>query len=186
LSRKKTRAKRKRSSAEIFGFLVLAVIVIAIIWLVLTSQQGPTQPPQTTGRTFAPDFALTDVSGNTFSLSDQRGKVVVLEFMRTTCPHCANEMSQLAAVHDQFGSDITMISVSVDPETDTTDVLKAYAAEHSAQWIWARDTANVTSEYQVSGVPTIIVIDSNGQIVQTNVGETSASTLIQQIQTAQH
>jgi len=144
----------------------------------------PTQPSQTAGGTFAPDFALTDVYGNTFRLSDQRGKVVVLEFMRTTCPHCAREMSQLASVHDQFGSDVTLISVGADPQGDTDEVLKAYAAKHNAQWVWARDTANVASQYQVSGVPTIAVIDPNGRTVQINVGETSASTLIQQIQAA--
>jgi cytochrome oxidase Cu insertion factor (SCO1/SenC/PrrC family) len=183
LSRRKT--KRKRGSLEIVGFLVLAVIVVGIVWLVFfTSPQNSTQPTQTTGRTLAPDFTLSDVNGTSFRLSDERGKIVLLEFMRTTCPHCANEMSQLAVVHDQLGRDITMISVSVDPQGDTNEVLKAYAAQHNASWIWARDTTDVATQYNVSGVPTIIIIDSNGRIVQVNVGETSSSTLIQQIQSA--
>jgi cytochrome oxidase Cu insertion factor (SCO1/SenC/PrrC family) len=172
---------------------VLAVIVVAIVWLVFTSPQNPTQPTQTTTsaqvttNAVAPDFTLTDVNGTPIRLSDQRGKVVVLEFMRTTCPHCANEMSQLASVHDQFGPDVTMISVSVDPQGDTNEVLKAYAAEHNATWIWARDTSDnsVTSLYGISGVPTIFIIDSNGRIVKVNTGETSSSILIQQIQSAQ-
>jgi cytochrome oxidase Cu insertion factor (SCO1/SenC/PrrC family) len=188
LSRRKTKSKRKRSSLEIVGFLVLAVIVVAIVWLVFfTSPQNPTQPTQTTTRALAPDFTLTDVNGTPIRLSDQRGKVVVLEFMRTTCPHCANEMSQLASVHNQFGSDVTMISVSVDPQGDTNEALKAYAEEHNAPWVWARDTSNndVASLYGISGVPTIIIIDANGRIVQVNTGETSSSTLTQQIQSAQ-
>lgn len=193
LSRRKTKPKRKRSSLEIVGFLVLAVIVVAIVWLVFTSPQNPTQPTQTTTsaqvttNAVAPDFTLTDVNGTPIRLSDQRGKVVLLEFMRTTCPHCANEMSQLASVHDQFGPDVTMISVSVDPQGDTNEVLKAYAAEHNATWIWARDTSDnsVTSLYGISGVPTIFIIDSNGRIVKVNTGETSSSILIQQIQSAQ-
>jgi cytochrome oxidase Cu insertion factor (SCO1/SenC/PrrC family) len=187
LSRRKTKPKRKRSSLEIVGFLVLAVIVVAIVWLVFTSPQNPTQPTQTTTNALAPDFTLTDVNGTPISLSDQRGKVVVLEFMRTTCPHCANEMSQLASVHDQFGPDVTIISVSVDPQGDTNEVLKAYAADHNAPWVWVRDTSDnyVASLYGISGVPTIIIIDSNGRIVQVNTGETSSSILIQQIQSAQ-
>lgn len=189
LSRRKTKSKRKRSSVEIFGFLALAVIVVAIVWLVFfTSPQNPTQPMQTTTtRALAPDFTLTDVNGTPVRLSDQRGKVVVLEFMQTTCPHCANEMSQLASVHDRFGSDVTMISVSVDPQGDTDEVLRAYAAEHNAPWVWARDTSSntVASLYGISGVPTVIIIDANGRIVQVNTGETSSSTLIQQIQSAQ-
>ena len=189
MSRRKTKSKRKRSSVEIFGFLALAVIVVAIVWLVFfTSPQNPTQPMQTTTtRALAPDFTLTDVNGTPVRLSDQRGKVVVLEFMQTTCPHCANEMSQLASVHDRFGSDVTMISVSVDPQGDTDEVLRAYAAEHNAPWVWARDTSSntVASLYGISGVPTVIIIDANGRIVQVNTGETSSSTLIQQIQSAQ-
>ena len=185
MSRKKT--KRKRSSGEVLGFFVLAVAIVAIVWLsFFVVPQSLTQPSQTTtGRTFAPNFVLTDVDGNTITLSDRRGKVVVLEFMRTTCGACANEMSQLAVVHSRFGSDITMISVSSDPQSDTNEALKAYAAQYNAQWTWARDTADVTSQYQVTRIPTIVVIDSNGRIVQVNTGETSSSTLIQQIQTAQ-
>ena len=184
LSRKKT--KRKRSSGEILGFLVLAVAIVAIVWLsFFVVPQSLTQPSQTTGRTFAPNFVLTDVDGNTITLSDKRGKVVVLEFMRTTCGACANEMSQLAVVHSRFGSDITMISVSSDPQSDTNEALKAYAAQYNAQWTWARDTADVTSQYQVTRIPTIVVIDSNGRIVKVNTGETSSSILIQQIQSAQ-
>jgi cytochrome oxidase Cu insertion factor (SCO1/SenC/PrrC family) len=183
--RKKT--KRKRSSVQVFAFLVLAAVIVGIVGLVFSSSpQGSTQVSQTaTSRTFAPDFALTDVNGNTFRLSDQHGKVVVLEFMRTTCPHCANEMSQLITLHSQLGSDVTMISVSVDPQGDTTEILNAYAVQHGAQWVWARDTAGVASSYQVSAVPTIVIIDPDGRIVQTNVGETPASTLIHEIQAAQ-
>ncbi len=178
MPRRKTR--RKRSNVETLGFILIAAFVVAIVWLAFFTSQ-----PQTTTRPLAPDFTLTDVYGNPFRLSDQRGKVVVLEFMGTTCPHCTNEMAQLVAVRNQFGSEVTMISISVDPEHDTEEMLMAYAAQYNAPWIWARDTANVASQYQVTGVPMIIIIDPNGRIVQTNDGETPASTLIQQIQAAE-
>ena len=107
----------------------------------------------------------------------------MLEFMSTTCPHCANEAPRLAAVWKRFGSAITMISISVNTE-DTNEVLKDYATAHDSPWVWAMDTANVASAYGVSGVPTIVIIDRNGQIAYVNSGETAEETLTHQIQSA--
>ena len=110
--------------------------------------------------------------------------------MRTTCPHCVNEMAQLKAVELAVNG-ITMISMSVDPQGDTDVVLqnfeKTYGAPYISkmQWIFARDTGDATSLYGISSVPTVIIIDADGRIVQVNTGEVSSETLIQQIEAAQ-
>ena len=72
---------------EIIGLAAIGVFVVGIIWLAFFSPQ-PSTPSQTSTNRLAPDFTLTDVDGKTFRLSDQQGKVVVLEFMRTTCSAC--------------------------------------------------------------------------------------------------
>jgi cytochrome oxidase Cu insertion factor (SCO1/SenC/PrrC family) len=84
-----------------------------------------------------------------------------------------------------------MISVSVDPQGDTDvaleNLMKTYGAPYSSknQWLFARDTAGMASLYEISGVPTVIIIDADGRIVQVNTGEVSLETLIQQIEFAQ-
>jgi cytochrome oxidase Cu insertion factor (SCO1/SenC/PrrC family) len=182
--------KRKRGSGRTIGIAVLVVIAAVLVYLALQPPPPQPQPPPSTsetntiGRTAAPDFSLQDVQGNEFKLSDFRGKVVVLEFMGTTCPHCANEMPQLVAVWKRFGSSIVMISINVN-QGDTDEMLSAYASEHDAPWVWARDTANVASAYKATGVPTVVIIDPGGGIAYVNVGETPEAKLTQQIQTAQ-
>jgi protein SCO1/2 len=70
-----------------------------------------------------------------------KGKVVLINFMFTTCKGvCSPMTANLAKVQrylgDRMGRDINMISISVDPETDTTEVLKRYAATFKAQPGW--------------------------------------------------
>lgn len=70
-----------------------------------------------------------------------KGKVVLINFLFTTCKGvCSPMTSNLAKVQrylgDRVGRGINMISISVDPETDTTDVLKRYAATFKAQPGW--------------------------------------------------
>jgi len=183
------KTKRKRHLRELIGFAVLAIAVIGMAWLVFAPPQT-TQTPPTSTRKLAPDFTLTGIWGEHVHLSDFHGKVVVLEFMRTTCPHCVNEMTELVAL-EHTANGITMISVTVDPEGDTVEVLerfiKNYGAPYSSrtQWLFARDTADVTSLYGISSVPTIIIIDEDGYIVQVNTGEVELQTLQQQIEAAQ-
>lgn len=75
------------------------------------------------------DFTLTDQTGQPFSLSSQRGKVVMLFFGYTMCPDvCPTTLSKLATVASRLGDDrarVKTVYVTVDPERDTPAVLKA-------------------------------------------------------------
>jgi protein SCO1 len=75
------------------------------------------------------DFALTDHNGQRFELSSLRGKVVLIFFGYTFCPDaCPTTLSKLASVTERLGADgdkVKTLYVSVDPERDTPEVLKA-------------------------------------------------------------
>lgn len=83
-----------------------------------------------TGADYARDFALTDHNGQPRSLKDFAGKVVVLFFGYTQCPDvCPTTLSELAEVKRLLGPDgarLQGLFVTVDPERDTPEVLKAY------------------------------------------------------------
>jgi cytochrome oxidase Cu insertion factor (SCO1/SenC/PrrC family) len=183
MQRSKRGAKKKKKGGlgrnVSIGMIVVALVFVAYL-MFQPHPPTPTATTRTSERAVAPDFSLQDIHGKSFRLSDFRGRVVVLEFMSTTCPHCANEAPRLAAVWKRFGSAMTMISISVNAR-DTNEVLKAYATAHDSPWVWAMGTANVASAFGVSGVPTIVIIDPNGQIAYLNRGETSEATLTQQI-----
>jgi protein SCO1 len=80
----------------------------------------------------APDFALTSQDGAEVTLGAFRGKVVAVTFIYTSCPDvCPMLTDKMARVQDElgadFGSKIAFLSISVDPEHDTPEVLKEYA-----------------------------------------------------------
>jgi len=85
-----------------------------------------------TGADYAKDFALTDHNGQARSIKDFAGKVVVIFFGFTQCPDvCPTSMAELAEIKKTLGADgerLQGLFVSVDPERDTPEVLKAYMA----------------------------------------------------------
>lgn len=97
----------------------------------------------------APDFSLTNQYGLEVMLSDFRGKVVIMDFIYTSCPDvCGRLNNKLKTVWDQLElgqkQDLVLISVSFDPEVDTPEVLKQYAKERefdASMWQFLTGTA---------------------------------------------
>lgn len=108
-------------------------VLLILLGLVLLAGCGGA--PQLSGTVLepaspAPDFTLTDEQGQSFTLSAQRGKVVVLFFGFSSCPDiCPAELSNLAAATRQLGADAESVQValvSLDPERDTSERLSQY------------------------------------------------------------
>ncbi len=86
----------------------------------------------------APEFTLTTQEGTRLSLSDFRGKVVAVTFIYAscadTCPLLTAKMAGLQArLGPDFGPRVAFVSITVDPERDTPEVLKRYAEGHGAK-----------------------------------------------------
>lgn len=131
----------------------------------------------------APDFTLTDIYGNSFSLNDFRGKVVLLEFFTVNprCPACELELPHLKAVYNYYSSDnLTIISISIGSQ-DTDHSLQSYVLLNGVKWIVARDTASLQIKYNIQWTPTLILIDKQGYIRYKHERLTSNSTLISEI-----
>ena len=83
-----------------------------------------------TGADYAKDFQLTDFDGQPRALADFRGKAVVVFFGFTQCPDvCQTTLNEMARVKQLLGADagkLQVLFISVDPERDTPEVLKAY------------------------------------------------------------
>jgi peroxiredoxin len=151
--------------------LIMAIVLaaIALINSIFLNQPKIVQ---------ATDFSLTTTAGEKFSLSSSRGKVVIINFMATSCPYCISEMADLKKVWDAYGGKVVMISISVDPFSDTDDILRGFASSYGANWLFARDVAGVTAYYGVTGTPTTVIIDQSGNIQYRHVGYTEASTFL--------
>lgn len=89
----------------------------------------------------APDFTLMDgVSGRTVKLSAQRGQVVALTFLFTTCPDvCPLTASRFRAAQTELQGDasrVTFIAISVDPDRDTPEAVRTFSAAHGLASNW--------------------------------------------------
>lgn len=123
----------------------------------------------------APDFTLTDIDGKTFSLSDYRGKVVVIDLMATWCPPCIEQMPHLKNVHHNYGDGVMIMSIDVDP-TETDEIIRQFKIRYGDEWIFASGP-NVGITYEVIYIPTTYIIDRRGRIAYKSVGVTPYPTL---------
>ena len=118
--------------------------VIRYVWvaaLLLCACAPPKLAGTELGATDAPDFTLTDgVSGRAITLSAQRGQVVALTFLYTTCPDvCPLTATLLRAAQADLGGDsgrVTFIAVSVDPDGDTPKAVQDFSAVHGLASNW--------------------------------------------------
>ena len=110
-----------------------------------------------TGADYAKDFQLPDTEGRTRSLQDFRGKAVVVFFGFTQCPDvCPTTLAEIAQAKQILGADGTKVQgvfVTVDPERDTPEVLKAYMANFGPDFVALRGTpeqlATVAKDFKV-------------------------------------
>ena len=97
-----------------------------------------------TGADYAKDFALMDQHGQTHSLKDLAGRVVVVFFGYTQCPDvCPTTLQELLEVRRLLGADgekLQAVFITLDPERDTPELLKAYMANFDPSFIALRPT----------------------------------------------
>jgi protein SCO1/2 len=102
-----------------------------------------------TGAEFARRLELPDADGRPRSLADWKGKVTVVFFGYTQCPDvCPTTMAELARVRTLLGADgdrLQTVFVTIDPERDTPEVLKAYVANFGPGVVALRGNAEQTA-----------------------------------------
>jgi protein SCO1/2 len=116
------------TATQIAVLLILTLLVLPKS--VLAHQDGDDERLPVIGP--APQFALTSQDGQPMALAAFRGKVVAVTFIYTGCPDiCPLLTEKLAQVQDElganFGAKIAFVSITLDPEHDTVEVLKQYA-----------------------------------------------------------
>lgn len=101
-----------------------------------------------TGAEYAMALALPDVDGKQRTLSDFKGKVAIVFFGFAQCPDvCPSTLAEIAQVRKQLGADgakVQPVFITVDPERDTAEVLKAYVGNFGSDVVALRGTLEQT------------------------------------------
>jgi cytochrome c biogenesis protein CcmG, thiol:disulfide interchange protein DsbE len=111
----------------------------------------------------APALEVPELDGQTFNLSAQRGKVVIVNFWATWCPPCREEMPALDAFYRRYhGQGLELIGVSADRPHDRSDVTKVMQSySYPAAML---DDATVNDFGAPNSLPMTVVVDSNGVV----------------------
>ncbi|MDA8017619.1 MAG: redoxin domain-containing protein, partial [Thermoanaerobaculia bacterium] len=122
----------------------------------------------------APMLSLHDLDGNPWSLEQQNGKTVVLNFWATNCGPCIMAMPHYQELADAYADrdDVTFLAISQDAESA---VLKQWLSERSYTFDVAQDTG-AGIQFGVLGTPTTLVIGSRGRIQYRLVGFSDGET----------
>lgn len=187
MSRKSSRKSKPSRVAYVFAFLPL-LIFVGILVLFLSMQPAPTTQSTTTSQTrttqatsttrqVAPDFTLRVITkdgltGEKFTLSSTRGKVVFMEFIMSWCSVCDRMGPIVKELHDQYSArGVVFVTVAGKDTRATEEETAKFLRDHEVTWTSVFDEKmEAFSLYSIRGTPTFVIIGRDGRIVNVIVG----------------
>ena len=157
-----------------------------------SSQPQPTATPSVdeNGREIIPayDFTLTDQYGNTHTLSDYKGKIVMLQFFATWCTYCKAELPSVQELYEELPDDLVILVVNQPGgrETDKQGVIDFLNKNgYTFPTVFDED-GQVNYNYGVTGLPTTYLINTEGNVYGYMPGAMDKQTMLQIIDMARN
>ncbi len=127
------------------------------------------------------DFTAKNLlTGETFSLSDYRGKIVFLNFWGSWCPPCRMEMPGFQNIYEKYGDDVVIIGVGIN---DSKGNLIEFAKSIGVTYPIVHDrTSEIARHYRIRSLPTTYRIDQEGRVQGVAVGALTEDQLTKAIE----
>lgn len=116
------------------------------------------------------DFTYPDSTGKMVSLSDFKGKTVVVDVWATWCGPCRKELPHLKKLEEEMrGKEVIFIGISLD-EAKNHDKWKQFLIDEQLPGIqlFAGSNSKIAKDYKITGIPRFMVFDREGKIVEAN------------------
>ncbi|MBD5286640.1 MAG: TlpA family protein disulfide reductase [Bacteroides sp.] len=157
---------------------ILPLLLLAITACGAKAQTAADAAPQdkviaVADRQAAPDFTLNDINGKPLSLSDLKGKWVILDFWGSWCPWCIKGFPALKEAYKQYGGKVEVLGIDCG---DTEEAWKESVAKHELPWLQVYNPkgTDLTAQYGIQGFPTKFIIDPEGRVANVTIGEDPA------------
>jgi thiol-disulfide isomerase/thioredoxin len=125
---------------------------------------------QKDGNKKAPDFTLKDTDGNEVTLSDYKGKIIILDFWATWCGPCRMSIPDLISIQSKYKDDLIIIGISLD-DGRTQGNVKPFMNSVGINYPVVFGTMDVVNDYgNIYAIPTSFIIDQSGNIVNSHIG----------------
>ena len=174
-------ARPSRSIRPIFTLVAAAVCVAAAIFVLASSRLPGANPNrdnyEAAPGALAPLFTASTAEGEAFTLEDERGRPVLLNFWATNCAPCRVEMPDLQRVHETFGDAVSVVGMNTGESRAT---VLAWAEEQGITFPLLLDpTGETSSRYELRGQPTTFVVDADGRVAEVFYGPVTAERVSQ-------
>ncbi len=169
-----------KNQIKVITFVILLVIIFVIFLFIpgknYTSSTKVVDNSNLSGKNnnqsenLAPNFTLLDTEGNNVSLSDYKGKVVIINFWTTWCGPCRYEIPDLVQLYEKYNQDLIVLGISLD--YDGPAVVPQFEERiGGVNYPLLYGNNNISNLYGgVTGVPTTFIIDRNMQVFKKYLG----------------
>lgn len=125
------------------------------------------------GNVVAPNFTLENLEGKMVSLSDFKGKWVILDFWGSWCPWCIKGFPELKEAYEKYKGELEIIGVDC---RENQEAWRKGVEKYELPWVnvYNPETSSVLDDYAVSGFPTKAIINPEGKIANITVGHDPA------------
>lgn len=150
------------------GFFVWTLVTIILLGVaaVLYLKQGVPQPPVAAVKSL-PEASFRDVDGKVVSVSDFKGRVVLVNLWATWCPPCVAELPSLDMLHARLrdkGFAVVAVSLDRGDMKVVTDFLEARGVEHLTAY--QDSDRDISAQWEYSGIPASFLIDREGLLIE--------------------
>ena len=147
---------------------ILLLVMVALLVVSACSMPGTNKSPSDSDSEMlesARDFQLQSIDGDTVTLSELKGKPVVINFLTTWCGYCSIELPYFISAKEEYSGQVEFLFIDVQEKLSE---VKAYADKKGYDNFSPLLDSNgaVAAAYGVTGFPTTIIVDSEGNIAE--------------------